>query len=291
VVKVSRVETEACQVGEGALWDADAGVLYFLDIVGRKVHRYDPASGRTQSWSTPGAVGAMALRERGGVVLGMTDGFYALDLASGAVERLAALPGASERITINDGKADRNGRFVAGLCSKGFEDPQPVGGLVGLDARHAVRQLDSGITFSNSPCFSPDGRTLYFADSFLYAVYAYDYDLETGAVANRRLFADTRALGGMPDGSTVDADGRVWMAIFEAGKVAAFRPDGSVERLVDVPVSVVSSVAFGGPGLDQLYVTTLDPAFMGKPPEAGGGGVFVVEGLGARGLPEPRYAG
>lgn len=291
MVKIGRVETKACQVGEGALWDAEAGVLYFLDIIGRKVHRFDPASGRTESWETPGAVGAMALRKAGGVVLGMTDGFYALDFASGAVERLAALPHASERITINDGKADRNGRFVAGLCSKGFEDPQPIGGLVGLDVDHQVRQLDSGVTFSNSPCFSPDGRTLYFADSFLYAVYAYDYDPATGLAANRRQFADTRALGGMPDGSTVDADGLVWMAIFEAGRIAAFRPDGSVERQVETPVSLISSVAFGGPALDRLYVTSLDPAFMGKPAEAGGGSTFVIDGLGARGLPEPSYAG
>ena len=157
--------------------------------------------------------------------------------------------------------------------------------------RYAVRKLDSGVTFSNSPCFSPDGRTLYFADSFLYSLYAYDYDPETGEVSNRRLFADTRPLGGMPDGSTVDADGLVWMAVFETGKIAAFRPDGSVERLVDVPVKLVSSVAFGGPDLDRLYFTCLDPSFMQKPAEVGGGEVHVIDGLGARGLPEPRYAG
>jgi sugar lactone lactonase YvrE len=291
VTKISRVETAVCTVGEGALWDAEAGALYFLDIVGRKVHRYDPASGTTRSWSTPRAVGAMALRQRGGVVLGMTDGFYTLDLDSGAVEPLASLADASERTTINDGKADRNGRFVVGLCSQGFDNPQPLGGVYGLDADHGVRRLDGGITFSNSPCFSPNGRTLYFADSFVYAVYAYDYDPATGQAANKRLFADTRALGGMPDGATVDAEGRVWMAIFEAGKIACFRPDGGVERLVDAPVKLVSSVAFGGPGLDQLYVTSLDPAFMGKPAEPGGGHLHVIEGLGARGLAEPRYAG
>jgi sugar lactone lactonase YvrE len=290
-MKISRVETAHCTVGEGALWDSDHQALLFLDIVGRKVHRYDPASGETRSWTTPEAVGAMALRKQGGVVLAMKHEIQALDLATGAFEPLARLEDAPERTTVNDGKADRNGRFVVGLCTHGVEDPQPIGGLYVADADHRVRRLDSGVHFSNSPCFSPDGRTLYFADSFLYALYAYDYDPAAGTASNRRVFVDTRELGGMPDGATVDADGRVWMALFRAGKVGAFRPDGSLERLVDIPARLVSSVAFGGANLDRLFVTTLDPSFMGEPAEPGGGELFVVDGLGARGLPEPAYAG
>jgi sugar lactone lactonase YvrE len=290
-VKVSRVNTATCLVGEGAVWDAAEQALYFLDIIGQKVHRHDPASGATRTWETPGHVGAMALRQGGGAVLAMKHELHALDFGSGAFELLARLEGAPAKSTINDGKADRNGRFVVGLSTSDFEDTQPIGGLYSLDADHRVRALDSGIHFSNSPCFSPDGRTLYFADSYVYALYAYDYDPASGTVSNKRLFVDTRELGAMPDGATVDADGLVWMALFRAGKVGAFRPDGALERLIDIPVRLVSSVAFGGPGLDRLYVTSVDPSFFKEPAEPGGGGVFVVEGLGARGLPEPRYAG
>jgi sugar lactone lactonase YvrE len=233
----------------------------------------------------------MALRAGGGAVLAMQHELQALDFERGAFEPLARLEDAPPGTTINDGRADRNGRFVVGLCASGFEDTQPIGGLYGLGADHRLTKLDSGIHFSNSPCFSPDARTLYFADSYVYSLYAYDYDPATGAVSNKRLFVDTRPLGGMPDGATVDADGRIWMALFRAGKVGVFRPDGAVERLIDLPVKLVSSVAFGGRDLDQLYVTSLDPSFFNEPPEAGGGDLFVVEGLGARGLPEARYAG
>jgi sugar lactone lactonase YvrE len=290
-MKVSRVETCSCLVGESALWDAEAQALYFLDIVGQKVHRYDPASGATRSWATPGHVGAMALRACGGVVLAMKHELQGFDFESGAFEPLARLEDAAPETTVNDGKADRNGRFLVGLSASGFDDPQPIGGLYSLGADHRTTRLDGGVRFSNSPCFSPDGRTLYFADSYLYSLYAYDYDPATGAVANKRLFVDTRPLGGMPDGATVDAEGRIWMALFRAGQVGAFRPDGGLERLVDLPVKLVSSVAFGGRDLDQLYVTSLDPSFFKETPEPGGGDVFVVEGLGVRGLPEARYAG
>ncbi|CAN7436505.1 SMP-30/gluconolactonase/LRE family protein [Phenylobacterium sp. LjRoot219] len=290
-MQIHRVDTRRCMVGEGALWYADEQALYFLDITGRKVHRYDPAAGTTRSWETPSAVGAMALRQRGGAVVAMKDAVWGLDLATGDFAPIAQLEGAPARATFNDGKVDRRGRFAIGLCDSDMSDPQPIGGLYSLGADQRFRELDRGIHFSNSPCWSPDGATLYFSDSLKNAVYAYDYDLETGAAANRRLFADTTALGGMPDGATTDRDGLVWMAIFRAGKVVAFRPDGRVEREVAMPVRLAVSVAFGGANLDQLYVTTIDPSFFGEPAQAGGGEVYVIEGLGVRGVPEPRFAG
>jgi sugar lactone lactonase YvrE len=233
----------------------------------------------------------MALRQRGGAAVAMKDTVYALDFETGRCEPLAKLEGAPARATFNDGKVDRRGRFALGLCDTDMADPKPIGGLVSLDADHRFRELDRGVHFSNSPCWSPDGRTLYFSDSLPNAIYAYDYDLETGAASNRRLFADTTELGGMPDGATTDSDGLVWVAIFRAGKVAAFRPDGKVERVVEMPVRLAVSVAFGGANLDQLYVTTIDPTFFGEAAEDGAGEVYVIEGLGARGVEEPRFAG
>ena len=145
------------------------------------------------------------------------------------------------------------------------------------------------IIFSNGTCFSPIGETLYFADGARHAIYAYDYDTATGRPGARRLLADTTALGGMPDGATVSADGRVWVAINPGGKVAAFNPDGSLDRVIDLPTARPGSVAFGGPALERLFVTTLDPVGFGEAPDAAAGYLYVIDGLDARGLPEPRY--
>jgi sugar lactone lactonase YvrE len=291
-MQISRIETETCLVGEGPLWDPAGQALFFLDITGRKAHRYEPSRGETRSWSLPSSIGALAMRASGGAVVALADGVHALDLDDGSLTRLAPLQGVSERARFNDGRTDRQGRFVLGLSDGPFKDIQPVGGICSLGPDHQLRLLETGVHFSNSACFSPDGRTFYFADSYLYSLFAYDYDPATGNLSNKRLFVDTRPLDGMPDGATVDQDGLVWMAIFRAGKVAAFRPgDGKLERVVDMPVSLVSSVAFGGPELDQLYVTSLDASFFGDPPEAGAGHLYRVDGLGARGVPETPYAG
>jgi L-arabinonolactonase len=289
-VEISRVDTAHCLLGEGPVWDAATHALYFLDIGQKRIHRYDPHDGKTRSWETPSGVGAMALREAGGAVLAMGDSICTLDFDSGSITHIASAQQPSQAI-FNDGKVDRRGRFVLGSCCTDLANPQPIGGVFSLGADHNIVRLESNISFSNGPCFSPDGRTFYFSDSGQHACYAYDYDHESGALSNKRLFADTRALGGMPDGATVDSDGLVWIAIFKGGKVAAFRPDGRVERVVEMPVRLSVSVMFGGDRLDQLFVTTIDPVFFKEAPEEGAGDLYVIEGLGARGLPEPRYAG
>jgi L-arabinonolactonase len=289
-VKISRVDTAHCVLGEGPVWDAATHSLYFLDIGQKRIHRFAPRDGATRSWETPARVGAMALREAGGAVLAMGDSICTLDFDSGSVTPIASAHQPSQA-TFNDGKVDRRGRFIIGSCCTDLANPQPVGGVFSLGANHKLVRLDSNILFSNGPCFSPDGRIFYFSDSGHYACYAYDYDDESGTLSNKRLFADTRGLGGMPDGATVDSDGLVWIAIFRGGKVAAFRPDGRVERVVEMPVKLSVSVMFGGERLDQLFVTTIDPVFFHEAPEEGAGDLYVIEGLGARGLPEPRYAG
>lgn len=290
-MKVSRVDTPRCGLGEGAVRDPDAQALFYLDIWGRKIFRHDPASGETRCWEVPGDVGAMGLREGGGLVIAMKDSLHAFDLESGECTKLAGPAWDSPDITVNDGAVDRNGRFVFGGCSAGLENPRPIGGLFVLDADHRIRQLDSGTHQSNSHCFSPDGRTLYCADSFIKTLFAYDYDLETGQVSNKSVFAETAPLGGVPDGSAVDSDGRVWISVFEGAKVAVFSAGGDLVDTVDLPARLISSVAFGGPDLDRLYVTTIDPSEFGAEPDDNGGYVYVVEDMGARGVPEARCRG
>lgn len=290
-MKITRIDACRCLCGEGPVWDEAEQALYFLDIGRRLIHRYEPSTGALRHWTMPHGPGAMALRERGGAVVAMQDTVYALDLVTGALAPIVTAADQPQRAIFNDGKVDRQGRFVIGSCETDMHDPKPIGGLYGLEPDGRLTKLGGDITYSNSPCFSPDGKTLYFSDSARHTIFAYPYARETGRVGERRVFVDTQALGGMPDGATVDSGGRVWAAIFGGGKIAAFTPDGALERVVDLPASLPGSVMFGGPNLDQLYVVTIDPAYFGNPAEEGAGYIYVVEGLGVRGLPEPRFAG
>jgi sugar lactone lactonase YvrE len=288
-VKITRVETQRCKVGEGPVWDVAEQALYFVDIVGKLVLRHDPATGETRSWAVPGIIGSMALRAGGGAIVALQDGVHTLDFTSGETAPLALPDGLDPRIQFNDGKVDRRGRFVVGSTDSKME--KPIGDIFSLGGDGALTVIDRGICISNGPCWSPDDRIFYFSDSILNTIYAYDYDIASGGAGNRRLFANTAELGGIPDGATVDADGLIWMAICEGAKVVAFRPDGKVERIVDMPVKLTASVMFGGPDLDRLFVTSIDPAALGRPNQPDDGHMFVIDGLGARGLAEPRYAG
>ena len=158
----------------------------------------------------------------------------------------------------------------------------------------AAIKLDEGIVCSNGPCWSPDGRTFYFADTLRAEIWAYDYDVVTGTASNRRVFCSFPRCGlkGLPDGATVDAEGFVWSVNVYEGKLARFSPDGTLDRIIGLPVESTTSLSFGGPGLDIAYVTSMARAVNGvKPKEREAGGLFAVHGLGVRGLPEPRFAG
>lgn len=288
-MQITRVETPPVDGGESPLWDVAEQALYFIDNTGQKIHRLDPATGTTRSWEVPSVITALALREKGGAVVTLRTGVHSLDFETGALSPIAPLADPPPYV-FNDGKVDRGGRFVIGASTANFHEPTPDGGLYSLGADGRIQKLDAGIHFSNGPCFSPDDRTLYFADSWLHRIYAYDYDVATGQVANKRVFAETKELGGLPDGATVDADGLVWVAIYGGGKIAVFRADGRLERVVETPVRLTSSVMFGGAGLDRLYVTTIMHGVHGDPVEEGAGDLYVIDGLGARGTAEPRCA-
>jgi L-arabinonolactonase len=264
-MRIARLDTRRCAGGEGPLWDPLEQALYFIDNFGQKVHRYDSAAGTTRSWDVPSVITALALRERGGAIVTLRSGIHSLDFKTGALELISPLA-SPPPLVFNDGKVDGRGRFIIGASTANFAHPTPDGGLYILDPNHGLRVLDTGVHFSNGPCWSPDCKTLYFSDSWLYTTYAYDYDIGTGQVANKRPFVDTRELGGMPDGATVDREGLLWMAIFRGGKIAAFRPDGCLERVVEMPVRLTSSVMFGGPDLDHLYVTTIEKGPLGEHP-------------------------
>jgi len=289
-MKITKLAAPECRGGENPVWDAALQRLYYIDNAGCKVHSFDPATGATRTLDMPSVITTLVLRESGDAVVTLRSGIHFLDLETGALTLVDPLADPPPYV-YNDGKVDSRGRFLIGGSTANFTAPTPDGGLFRLDPDRRVTKLDAGIHFSNSPCWSPDERTFYFSDSWLDTLYAYDYDIETGEVANRRLFVNTRELGGLPDGATVDTDGLLWVAIYQGGKIAAYRPDGTLERVVDMPVKLVSSVAFGGPDLDRLFVTTIAHGTLGEPVEEGAGALYVVDGLGAKGRLEHPYAG
>ncbi|MCU0868585.1 MAG: SMP-30/gluconolactonase/LRE family protein [Burkholderiales bacterium] len=279
------------QLGESPLWCVDTQRLWWVDALAQVVHACDARGEAARRWPVPSPPGAVALRAGGGAVLALRDGFHAFDPATGTTTPLASVPAAGPNVRMNDGKVDRQGRFFAGQLDA---DDQPIGRLFRLDADHRVHTLADGITCSNGPCFSPDGRTFYFTDTFMRAIHAFDLDLATGALSNRRVFADFAALRlrGWPDGATVDADGGVWSVAVHAGRLLRFTPDGALDRQLGLPVAGATSVAFGGAELDVAYVTSMRRPGSGRMPrEREAGGVFAIHGLGVRGLPENRWAG
>lgn len=286
---ITRLPLPRCSVGEGPVWDESEQALYYIDILEKRVLRWDPASGEHRSWPVPDMIGSMALREGGGAIVALPDGIHALDFESGAVTPFALFDPADPAIQLADGKVDRAGRFVFGTSHR--QAKEPIGGLYSLGMDGAISRLDEGLILGNGPCFSPDDRTLYHADSMRHVIYAYDYDIETGMTSNRRAFFDSSAYGPIPDGATVDADGDLWVAICEGGVVLRLSPQGEVKQAIEMPTRLPASCMFFGPELDRLFVPSIDPTFLGREPAEGDGWCYVLDGLGVRGLAEPRYRG
>ena len=279
------------ELGVGPLWDVAEERLYWIDSLGPAVHVCDLKGGSRRSWHLPEPIGSLALRKQGGgAVLSLKSGFHFLDFASGQLTRIADPDPGKPRIRMNDGKVDRRGRFVAGYMDT--EESAPLCGLYSLGTDLELQKLDEGIICSNGPCWSLDDHTFYFADTGRKVIYAYDYDPATGRTSNRRVFASFEQQRGYPDGATVDAEGFVWSVEVYSGRLIRFAPDGSVDRIVGLPVASTTSVSFGGPDLDIAFITSMARPIKGVyPPERESGGLFAVYGLGVRGVPEPRFGG
>jgi L-arabinonolactonase len=288
-ITIERVSGVKNQLGEGPVWDVVEKALYWIDGQAPAIYRLDPKSNNMKSWKVPKPIGSFALREKGGAICAMSDGFYFFDFTSGEAtpvpNGIVAKPGTN----FNDGKTDSRGRFIAGTMDAKFANP--VGSIFSLDASLKCSVLEPAIGCTNGPCFSPDNRTFYCSDSITRTISAYDYDPASGTVSNKRQFAAIKGLGGAPDGATVDAEGNLWSAIAGGGKLVCYKPDGSVARTVEVPVPIITSVMFGGDDLDVLYATSIGMKILGMEPGPDGGALFAIRGLGVKGKPEPRFAG
>lgn len=278
-------------LGEGPLWDVAEQKIYWIDSLGNRIFRADENGGGVEKWDVPQNIGSMALRTSGGAVLSLASGFYLFDFETGKSEAIETIDHKGPTVRMNDGKVDGRGRFVAG--SMDTTEEAPLGNIYSLGADRKVTLVDDKITVSNGPCWSPDQKIFYFADSRSRAIWAYDYDLETGSATNKRKFCEFGPEDGLPDGATVDANGCVWSAGVYKSKIHRFDPSGKQMQMIDMPVVCVTSLMFGGPDLDRLYVTSMQRAPVPGIVETGplAGSLFVIDGLGVKGLPEYRYGG
>jgi sugar lactone lactonase YvrE len=278
----------ADRLGECPLWDERERMLWWVDSRWPAVKRLDPASGAVMMLVLPEIVGSIALRETGGLLAATRTGIHLLDTASGTLEAKVNPERHILDNRFNDGRCDRAGRFWAGTMSNVNRDP--VGSLYRFDADFSCTKLRNAIIVPNSLAFSPDGRRMYFADTWRNTIWAYDYDPAEGAATRERVFADRGA--GRPDGSCVDAEGCLWNADYGASRLVRYTPAGKVDRTVDLPVTNPTCCCFGGEDLGTLYVTTatqrLAPAALAKQPLAGS---LLALRPGVRGLAESRFAG
>jgi L-arabinonolactonase len=276
-------------LGEGVLWDPRSRRVWWTDILGRKVWSLDPSTGAAASLDVPSRVCCFAPRARGGWLMAFAEGFALYDLASGDRRDLAAFEPELPSTRLNDGRTDRAGRFVAGGCDEGGE--QPISSVWRVDADGSATLLFGGVVCANTTCFSPDGRTMYFADSPRRVIEAIGYDPATGRLGSRRVLGAVEGPG-VPDGACVDADGCLWVAIWGGDRVERWTPDGRLDRVVEVPVHRPSCCAFGGPGLDTLFITSArkdaGEEELSRLPSSGS--LYVLR-PGVRGLEDAPFAG
>jgi sugar lactone lactonase YvrE len=279
-----RVALDAsAEVGEGPVWDERRKVLIWVDIYRGEVHLFDPVAGEDVTFNVGQPVGAAASTTSGDLVLALRDGFGRLDPTTGRMQMVAPVEADLRDNLMNDGKCDRAGRFLAGTTT--LSETPGAGALYRLNSDSSVETILADVTLSNGIDWSPDGTAMYYVDSHLQRVDVLDYD-DRGAASGRRTLVEIPHTAGMPDGLTVDASGYIWVALWGGSAVHRFSPNGDLDRVIPVPVSFVTSCAFGGPDLEDLYITSssweFDAARFRVEPNAGA--LFVTR-PGAAGLP------
>ena len=277
-------------VGEGSVWDARQKVLYWVDILSHELYIYDPATGENRIVQTCQAVGTVVPRARGGVAVALHNGFALIDLSNDKITPLADPERSIPANRFNDGKCDPAGRFWAGTMA--FDGDPERGALYCLDVDHGVEKKLDAVTISNGIVWSADHRTMYYVDTGLNNVRGFDYDIDSGEISSERVVIENEGEGHF-DGMSIDAEGMVWIALFGGAGVRRYDPgSGSLLRDVSLPISQVTSCAFGGERLDELYITSaatgLDEAALAREPLAGS---LVKINPGVRGVEAYAYGG
>jgi sugar lactone lactonase YvrE len=247
------------QVGECPLWHPEEAALYWIDIQDRAVHRLHPASGAHRQWPMPTEPGAIARRAAGGLVVALRSGFARLDTDSGALDMIAPAPYDTVTTRFNDGRCDAAGRFWVGTLYEPRD--RQLGQMVCLERGVVRLAWSGGMTVSNGLAFSPDNRTLYHADTTGHVIRRREFDLASGRVGDPCLFKQfptdrTHNYGGRPDGAAIDSEGAYWCAMFDGGHLLRLSPAGDLLREIALPLRCPTMLAFGGPDLRTLYITS-----------------------------------
>ena len=284
---LARVGEQTDILGESPLWNEIEQALYWVDIRRPALRRLDYASGQVDTWTMPDLVGSIALCDDGRLLVALPERVAAFDPGTGTMSTVATPPTTIPGHRFNDGRCDRQGRFWVGTMHNITRAPEGV--LYRLDPDGRMTAKHAGICIPNSLAWSPDGRTMYFADSLRYTIFAHDFDPENGEMSGERVFATSRKPA-FADGSTVDAEGYLWNAEFNGWRVVRYAPDGRIDRVIEVPTHRPTCCAFGGPNLDVLYITTASQQMsaeeLAQQPLAGS---LLAIATGVCGLPEPRF--
>jgi sugar lactone lactonase YvrE len=277
-----------CHLGESPLWCPISQTLFWIDCdPNPALFRLDPRTGAVASWPMPSRIGAVALHWEELVLLSLQDGVYLLDLATARLSPVAANP-LGTAIDLHEGKCDRQGRFWTGSISR--SGPGQAG-FYQLEGDRLLRRFD-GISVANCLAWSPDGRTLYFGDTFQQTVWRCDYDIATGRAGAPSPFIQVPMEEGQLDGAAVDSEGRYWVALYRGGCVRCYGADGTLLRQIDLPISQPTMVAFGGADLTDLYITSTryGKDAVALEAEPGLGHLYRIRNAG-RGLAESRWTG
>jgi sugar lactone lactonase YvrE len=277
-------------LAESPVWDDRGGRLVWVDLLGGIVHLTDVGIGADVAIRVGQMVGAVALREDSHLLIAIEDGFALLDPGRGRYEIIAPVLASDHALRMNDGKVDPSGRFWAG--SMAMDERADAGTLYRLDADRSVTPMLHGFTIPNGLDWSADRRTMYHIDTATSRVDRFDYDDVSGAISGRQAVVAIKPSQGFPDGMTLDAEGFLWVALFDGWGVHRYAPDGRLDRRIEVPAAQCTSVAFGGADYDELYMTTGQEGFPpgGRPEQPHAGGVFRCR-PGVRGRPPNRFRG
>ena len=254
--KADPIVQQGARLGEGSLWHPQTQRLFWVDIMGQTVFIFDPKSGENRGINVGRDVGTIVPRKSGGLMLGIKGGFAGLDLETETLEEIAMVETDLPNNRFNDGKCDPAGRFWAG--SMAYDFAKGAGSLYCMDRDLSVRKVLSDVSISNGLVWTADQATLYYIDSLAFQIAAFDYDVATGEIANRRAVVELPEDVGFLDGMSIDANGNLWVAIYGAGQVCCWNPgDGELLDTVEVPgAKLTTSCAFGGPDLNELYITS-----------------------------------
>ena len=284
------------RTGESPVWVPEEQALYWVDIPAQQIWRWDATDPTARSWTLPEKVGCIAHIGGNLWVAGMETGVFKVTLhdnGNADTSLLSKADHAADSMRFNDGRCDREGRFLAGTMFLNMSDAKAVGAVSSFNTAGAQRVLLEHLIVPNGMAFSPDGKTMYLSDSHpsVQKIWAFDYDGSSGTPSNQRVFVDMMPLPGRPDGAAVDADGCYWICGNDAGLIHRFTPQGKLDQSLAVPVKKPAMCAFGGVNLDTLFVTSIRPGGVddaGLADQPLAGGVFALH-PGVRGLPEPKF--